>query len=191
MSPLSKVVWKIPMNADKVNRWLTLGANIGVVIGLVLVAVQINQDAGLTRAQLFSDATDSRREFNQGMMGSDPMRVVTKSIERPHELTLEELQVMDMYLIAAVNEVRRLELLQETGLAADVDVEPLEHFYFGSKFAKAWYEEFRSGETIGTSTDERIRRVDPDWVINYFDKVLGRLDDEPGQSLIRDKGNGE
>jgi hypothetical protein len=122
------------MNADKVNRWLTLGANIGVVIGLMLVAVQINQDADLTRAQLFSEATDSRREFNQGMMGSDPMRVVTKSIERPHELTLEELQIMDMYLIAAVNEVRRLELLQDTGLAADVDVEALEYFYFGSKF---------------------------------------------------------
>jgi hypothetical protein len=167
------------MNADKVNRWLTLGANIGVVIGLVLVAFQINQDADLTRAQLFSEATDSRREFNQGMMGSDPMRVVTKSIERPHELTLEELQIMDMYLIAAVNEVRRLELLQDTGLAADVDVE------------EAWYEEFRNGQIIGSPTDQRIRSVDPDFVVNYFERVLDRLGDESGQSVTRDKGNNE
>ena len=179
------------MNADKVNRWLTLGANIGVVIGLVLVAFQINQDADLTRAQLFSEATDSRREFTQGMMGSDPMRIVTKSIERPHELTLEELQIMDMYLIAAVNEVRRLELLQDTGLAADVDVEALEYFYFGSKFAKAWYEEFRNGQIIGSPTDQRIRSVDPDFVVNYFERVLDRLGDESGQSVTRDKGNNE
>jgi len=28
------------MNADRITRWLTLGANIGVVIGLFLVAIQ-------------------------------------------------------------------------------------------------------------------------------------------------------
>ena len=84
------------MDSDRVNRWLTLGANIGVVVGLFLVAIQIRQDAELTKVQLFSDHTDSRREWNQAMMGSDPMVVVAKSIQRPHELTLAELQIMDM-----------------------------------------------------------------------------------------------
>jgi hypothetical protein len=59
------------VKADKLNSWLTLGANIGVVIGLFLVAYQIRQDADLTNAQLFSESTDSRREWNQAMMGSD------------------------------------------------------------------------------------------------------------------------
>ena len=68
------------MNADRVNRWLTLGANIGVVIGLVLVAYQINQEADLIRVQLFSDATDSRCEFKQAVMGNEPMKVAAKSI---------------------------------------------------------------------------------------------------------------
>jgi len=175
------------VDSDKLNKWLSLGANIGVVIGLFLVAFQIRQDADLTKAQLFSDSTDSRREWNQSMMGSDPMRVVTKSIERPDELTLEELQIMDMYLLAAVNEVRRLELLESTGLAADVDVENLEVFYFGSNFAKAWYEEYRDDQTQGTSADQRIMAVDPNWLVDYFDKVLGLLDENTGQSLSRDK----
>jgi hypothetical protein len=120
------------------------------------------------------------------MMGSEPMKVVTKSIERPHELTLEELQIMDMYLIAAVNEVRRLELFKDAGLQVDADVENLEVFFFGSNFAKAWYEEFRTDQSKGTPVDRRIRGVDPDWVVNYFDKVLGRLGENSGQSLSRD-----
>ena len=64
------------MITTKVNSWLSLGANIGVGIGLVLVAYQINQEAELTKIQLFSEATSSRKEFNQSMMGSDPMEVV-------------------------------------------------------------------------------------------------------------------
>lgn len=179
------------MNSDKINKWLALGANIGVVIGLLLVAYQINQEAELTKIQLFSENTDSRREFNQAMMGNEPMKVVTKSIERPLELTLEELQIMDMYLLAAVNEVRRLEVLNDAGLAADADVENLEVFYFGSNFAKAWYEQYRRDETKSTAADRRIMQVNPDWVVTYFDNVLDRLDEDSGQSLSRDEENNE
>jgi len=50
------------------------------------------------------------------MMGSDPMTVVAKSIESPHELTFAELQIMDMYLIAGLNEIRRQEVLKGAGL---------------------------------------------------------------------------
>ena len=110
------------MNAERLTRWLTLGANIGVVIGLFLVAIQIKQDADLTKVQLFSDHTNSRREWNQAMMGSDPMTVVAKSVERPHELTFAELQIMDMYLIGALNEIRRQEVLKEAGLEVGANV---------------------------------------------------------------------
>ena len=68
------------MNSENVNRWLTLAANIGMVIRLILVAVQIKQDADLTKAQ--HEHTNSRRDWNQAMMGEQSMVVVAKSIER-------------------------------------------------------------------------------------------------------------
>ena len=40
------------MSADSVNRWLTLSANVGVVIGLVLLVVELNQNSSLVRAQI-------------------------------------------------------------------------------------------------------------------------------------------
>jgi hypothetical protein len=174
------------MKAASVNSWLSVGANIGVVIGLLLVAFQIKQDADLTKVQLFSDHTDSRREWNQAMMGSNPMEVVAKSIERPHELTLAELQVMDMYFVAAINELRRLELLRQTGLETDASVEGLQSFYFGSNFAKAWYTEY-GGDDEFRATDATINAVNSDWLVNFFDRVLAGLGEDGGQSLSRDE----
>lgn len=174
------------MNTDKVNSWLSLGANIGVVFGLMLVAYQINQDAELTKAELFSESTDSRREWNQAMMGSAPMEVVAKSIERPQELTLDELLMMDLYFVAAINELRRLEVLKKTGLEVDAHVEGLEVFYFGSNFAKAWYKEYGWQHELQAIQD-RINAVEPDWVVTFFDSVLARVDDSTGQSLSRDR----
>ena len=172
------------------NRWLGFVANMGVVLGLVLVAYQINQEAELTKIQLFSEATSSRKEFNQAMMGSDPMEIVAKSIERPHELTLAELQVMDMYLISALNELRRLEQLREAGLAVDAEVEGFHVFYFGSNFVQAWFREY-GGENEFEATRERILNADPDWLIDFFDRLLGRLDADSGQTLSRDSAVNE
>jgi len=174
------------MITTKVNSWLSLGANIGVVIGLVLVAYQINQEAELTKIQLFSEATSSRKEFNQAMMGNDPMEVVAKSIERPHELTLSELHVMDMYFISALNELRRLEFLSLAGLDVDADVEGFHKFYFGSNFAQAWFQEYGPKNEF-QSTRERIEGVNPAWIVNFFDRVMAHLDDDAGQSLVGDK----
>ena len=173
------------MVTTKLNSWLGFVANMGVVLGLVLVAYQINQEAELTKIQLFSEATSSRKEFNQAMMGSDPMAVVAKSVERPHDLTLAELLIMDMYFISALNELRRLEQLKEAGLAVDAEVEGFHVFYFGSNFAQAWFTEY-SGDNEFESTRERIRNADPDWLVGFFDRVLGHLDGESGQSLSRD-----
>ena len=47
------------MNADDVNKWLTLCANIGVVIGLVLLLVELDQNSDLVRAQIHQSMSDN------------------------------------------------------------------------------------------------------------------------------------
>lgn len=49
------------MNLDGLNRWLTLGANVGVLIGLLLLAFELNQNRGMIRAQ-------TRNEIAAGVM---------------------------------------------------------------------------------------------------------------------------
>lgn len=174
------------MKSEKVNSWLSLGANIGVVIGLILVAYQINQDAELTKVQLFSDATTSMNEFNYALMGDNPLEAVTKSIENPRDLTLEELQVVDAYLISAVNEIRRLELLRQAGLDVEGAMEGIHTYFFGTNYARAWFQQY-GGEVKLPNMTDRIGQTDPDWVVKNFDGVLARLNDDSGQTLARDK----
>ena len=39
------------MDSDQLNRWLTLGANLGVLVGIVLLLVELDQNRDMMRAQ--------------------------------------------------------------------------------------------------------------------------------------------
>ena len=51
------------MNADSMNRWLTLGANLGVVAGLVFLAVELNQNTKATIAAASEVATNQSLDY--------------------------------------------------------------------------------------------------------------------------------
>ena len=46
------------MNSDRVNKWLTLGANVGVLIGIILLVVELNQNRQAMEAQTRSDLSE-------------------------------------------------------------------------------------------------------------------------------------
>jgi hypothetical protein len=43
---------KSNMITDKLTRWLTLLANLAVLAGIILVAIQIQQNTDITKAQM-------------------------------------------------------------------------------------------------------------------------------------------
>jgi hypothetical protein len=43
------------MTADSINRWLTLGANIGVLIGILVLVAELNQNATVMKAQISNE----------------------------------------------------------------------------------------------------------------------------------------
>jgi len=43
------------MDSDKTNRWLTLGANIGVLIGIMLLVFELTENREMMRAQTRND----------------------------------------------------------------------------------------------------------------------------------------
>lgn len=50
-------------NTDKLNAWLTLGANIGVLIGLILLVVELDQNSDVVRAQIHQARSDNFESF--------------------------------------------------------------------------------------------------------------------------------
>jgi len=59
------------MNADIVNRWLTLGANIGVLVGLALLIVELDQNSDLVRAQIHQARSDNFESFKVGLADTE------------------------------------------------------------------------------------------------------------------------
>ena len=50
------------MDVEKINRWLTLIANIGVVGGLIFLGIEIQQNTNATRASAIQQATNVARQ---------------------------------------------------------------------------------------------------------------------------------
>ena len=59
------------MNSDRLNRWLTLGANLGVLVGIILILAELNQNSDLMRAQMTQARGDNVIETYRELMHSD------------------------------------------------------------------------------------------------------------------------
>jgi len=59
------------MNGSKVNMWLSLAANFGVIIGLMLVALELQQNSELMRIQINQARADTAMLSNEQFFNSD------------------------------------------------------------------------------------------------------------------------
>jgi len=48
------------VDSDRLTRWLTLAANVGVVVGLVLLIFELRQNSNLMRSQIAMDRSDTQ-----------------------------------------------------------------------------------------------------------------------------------
>jgi len=78
------------MNAKRINQWLTLGANLGVLIGIILLLVELHQNSTMMRTQ-------TRYEVSQGIVdllslsaNNDQLVSVLRRADSGEELTPDE-----------------------------------------------------------------------------------------------------
>ena len=79
------------MNAEKVNTWLSLGANVGVVIGLMLLIVEIGQNTNMMRAQINQSRTDTALYQQYSMSDTDYIAPIIVKIGKGVPLSDEEM----------------------------------------------------------------------------------------------------
>ncbi len=78
------------MNADQINKWMTLVANIGVIFGLILVAYEVQQNSELMRIQINQARADSAMVSNEHSFNSDFIPPILAKVQRDDDLTMEE-----------------------------------------------------------------------------------------------------
>ena len=107
------------MNMTKINPWLNFAANVGVIAGLVLVAIQINQNTEITKAQIANDYFLADMNLELAMMGDDPAGSWVKAVYAPDEISQLDAAILDRYFNYGVVQIQRLQEMHELGLAPD------------------------------------------------------------------------
>jgi hypothetical protein len=120
------------MKTKRVNQWLTLGANIGVLIGIFLLLVELRQNSTMMRAQ-------SRYEVSQGIVdlmalsaNNEQLASVLRRADSGEELTADEYKQFQHRSIALFRYLENLHYQYRQGLFDETE-------YSTQKLAWTWY----------------------------------------------------
>ena len=82
------------MDSDRLNRWLTLVANTGVLVGLILLVVEIRQSNLLALADIEQTRSDSLLQWRREWVTND--HIVPMLLERSSIFSMEEYFSLDV-----------------------------------------------------------------------------------------------
>ncbi len=153
----------------KLGQWLQVSANIGILAGLILVGLQINQNTELMRLSFYSTEEDGYLTMGATMSGETLAAAWAKAIEEPESLTTAEMVQLEGYLQNVWVQIGRRDYLYEEGLyevSAESNIVWAAERIFGNTFARAWWLE-KSKNVVG----ER------DHLRNAMDQAIAALDD--------------
>jgi hypothetical protein len=163
---------------DHLNRWLGLGANLGVVFGLIILIIEVQQNAALTRVLLETERADAQSTLELRISEPAIAQIWAKSVYSPETLSNAEIRSMDGLLASATMTFDRLLMMKQEGLVNRERV--IRHisntapFIFGSSFGKNWWDENAigwQGSGLYEIADPIIKKTDEDFLKNYYERL--------------------
>lgn len=175
-------------NTDRWGRWLTLAANVGVLLGLFVLILEVRQNAALTRAAMEQDKNNLLAEIELSLAKPEMAEVWMKSVAAPETLTDPEIRMVEGHLVAMMLQSdQRLQIMRSGLISRDEARQHLSNmipFYFGSRFGKNFWRlqamgwqgtaMMEMGDPINAQTDETFMR-------DYYAQL--RIQAEPQQDV--------
>ena len=122
---------------DRALRWLELGANIGIVCGLVLVAFQITQDRRIATESNDLGFYDVLNEQLRHISGEELATSLAKAISDPTKLTTKDYVALDAFYAGEMAGLIRREII--LGSVSRGAVERWVKYLLGNPFGYAWW----------------------------------------------------
>jgi hypothetical protein len=109
------------MNTEKLNDWLGIAANLGVILGIVFLVIEINQSTKATAAAASDSVTSGYLELSLPIMTDKGVaRAFALGLFQPESLTDEEAVQFSMYFRQLVNQHLRMRELARQGLYVEM-----------------------------------------------------------------------
>ena len=90
------------MDSKKLNDWLMLFANVGVVVGLGLLIVELRQNSEMMQAQITQSRADAAMMLAIEFADSDYVPAIIDKLHHDQELTFEEQARFERWLRASL-----------------------------------------------------------------------------------------
>ena len=100
--PLIAALGVIGMNYSRLNDWLVLLANVGVVVGLVLLIFEIRQNSEMMRAQITQSRAEASMSLASDYYNSDYLPAIYEKLRHGESTTPEEESRFRVYLRASL-----------------------------------------------------------------------------------------
>jgi hypothetical protein len=147
------------MKSSKLSNLFQILASIGVLIGLIAIAVELKQNTAIATAEHTREFFLAWLDVSALEVESDIGEIVIKSIEQPDSLTADDLYKLNSWLIMIMSLYASMTPLVELGIAEEVSTmdEAYAGYLFASKYSRQWFE--RNRRWLGAQNEEVISRA--------------------------------
>ena len=92
------------MDSDRINRWISLGANIGVIIGLIMLVIEVRHANNLAEASAYRSRGDEIQAAYQSVAMSSELAELLVKVDTQgiHALSDVEAKRFGAYLQAGI-----------------------------------------------------------------------------------------
>ena len=128
------------MDSDRLNRWLTLGANLGVLAGLIILILEVNQANSLAEAETirgrFTDLQDTAQQY---ALSADLAEIYMRARQDGVEaLRADEIARLAEWERARILSARKQQLLYQMGY---VDQDRIDRMFRGGSRSLDFWED--------------------------------------------------
>ena len=142
------------MSQRNLVDWLQVAGNIGLIAGLILVAVQIRDSNRIASAEMFSASVDTTVSLNTSQLGEAPQASMSRVLYEAQDATVEDFYVADRIYDALFRILVRVHVFDDLGLYGGGGITPqgfvqVHYQAFGCPYGLSWLdqtlEKFRKG----------------------------------------------
>ncbi|MDG1904620.1 MAG: hypothetical protein P8I38_03245 [Arenicella sp.] len=129
------------------NELLSVASNLAILGGIVLVAVELQQNQTLVRAELASEAFSAGIGINTQLIGNSPELVLAKACLHHEELTPEDILILKRITFLKITSAERGKVIADiANLGNDWrgDFQRAFTEIFSIQFSREYYEEIRN-----------------------------------------------
>ena len=107
------------MKLETLNRWLTLSANIGVLIGIVFLAIEIQQNTNVNRAIAINAIQTGAREQIMALVEYPELLAIEMKSRQGEDLSSEESLMLAAFYNATLLNAENAFFQKEAGLISE------------------------------------------------------------------------